>query len=519
MDIQTVLRNMLSHHETKISGQLSFKPGQIFYGTVQKLFPNQHAEIQVGAHKMMAKLEVPLVSGNGYWLQVTSGEVETRLKLLTSGTDSVLKDNGTQVLLKQLSLPDDKKNQVLARFLMNEQIPLSKEEMRRASQFLKQTGDIDGALNTIKLMKEKQMPMNEEVFRSLMTVGKESSTNQLIQSLQTALTSESEISSSGKEILTLLNSWQKESLTQRGHQLFREILQATGEQSAPAQKMIMQSLLQKLNISSGSIDQRIIELAIQKLGLYAKFMQSGTEVVHFPNELQSFVQSLSVAEKEAIQQLVATAEKQYKGEAALQQLKQSLQRTGLFYEGEIFQERSRDILESLKPLLVKYVQETSSTAVNGSRDNAEQLLMRFNGQQLLSFENGPVQQILYEIPIQLGKYQTELTMQWEGKRTSDGQIDPDFCRIIFYLELEHLKETVVEMQVQNRVVTVNIINESPGIKSIAESLVPTLKTGLEQMKYQLSAVHFKQPETNIKQPTKKGYYQSQHSYTGVDIRI
>src|SRR5690606_40972851 len=127
------------------------------YGTVQKLFPNQHAEIQVGAHKMMAKLEVPLVSGNGYWLQVTSGEVETRLKLLTSGTDSVLKDNGTQVLLKQLSLPDDKKNQVLARFLMNEQIPLSKEEMRRASQFLKQTGDIDGALNTIKLMKEKQM--------------------------------------------------------------------------------------------------------------------------------------------------------------------------------------------------------------------------------------------------------------------------------------------------------------------------------------------------------------------------
>ncbi|MFK4998021.1 hypothetical protein ACI2OX_13265 [Bacillus sp. N9] len=63
--------------------------------------------------------------------------------------------------------------------------------------------------------------------------------------------------------------------------------------------------------------------------------------------------------------------------------------------------------------------------------------MRMNGQRLLSFENGPIQHIVYEIPLQLAGHDTELTMQWEGKRNVRGQIDPDFCRILFIWNLNH----------------------------------------------------------------------------------
>ncbi|MEK3886993.1 hypothetical protein [Bacillus sp. FSL K6-3431] len=517
MDIQSVMKTMLSNQEAKLSGQLNFKTGQIFFGTIQKLFPNQHAEIKIGLHKMIAKLEVPLISGKGYWLQVDSSAGETRLKLLSTLAETSSKGGDSTDLLKLLSLPMNKSNLMLAELLKNEQIPLSKGEINSVGQFLTQADDILLALNTIKLMKDTNMPINEDVFKSLMATGKEPSTQKLLQLLHTALVSESKISSTGKEMLALLNDWKEEDSIKNGRQLFHEILQVAGGKSEQSQKNIMQSILHKLDIKSGVVSQQAIDLAVQKLGNYSNpsLLSSSSNV-----QISNVIQALTTNEQDVLRQLAIQSERQYSGEFALKQLTQSMQRLGLFYESEILLDDSSrsQTVESLKPLLVKYIQE-SHTVNSRSRDNAEQLLMRFNGQQLLSIENGPVQQILYEIPLKLGKYETEMTLQWEGNRTAEGQIDPNFCRILFYLELENLNETVVEMQVQNRVVTLNIINDSNKLKPLADTLLPTLKAGLEQMDYILSAVHFKQPKVNELDPIRKTYGRNYDSYTGVDIRI
>lgn len=78
-----------------------------------------------------------------------------------------------------------------------------------------------------------------------------------------------------------------------------------------------------------------------------------------------------------------------------------------------------------------------------------------------------------------------------GKKNKDGKLDPDYCRILFYLDLKNLKEVVVDMQVQNRIVTLLIMSDNPELKTIASPLLSNLKEGLQQIRYQLSSVQFK----------------------------
>ncbi|MBS4193967.1 hypothetical protein [Lederbergia citri] len=428
MVMQAVMKSLLQNQEAKPTSSIQFRPGQIFYGVIQKLFPNQHAEIQVGAKKLIAKLEVPLTNGKGYWLQVTSNDGAPKLKLLNTSTPfSQSESSSTSSLLQQLGLHSHKMNHSLIQFLRNENIPLTKEEIVRAAQLLPLANNVEDGLQTIKMMSDRKWPLNEGIFKSFLALGKDESTAQLLHSLRASLLLEKNPTNSGKEIVNLLQSWDSED----------------------------------------------------------------AEMV------------------------------QYGREKTLNQLKQSLHRTGMFYENSLLdREINRESLtESIKPLLVRFLQETSQSNLSESKNIVEQLLFRMNGYQLVSSDNGPIHHLLFEFPIKLGQFQSEILMQWSGKRTSEGKINSDYCRVIFYLDLEHLKETVVDMNVQNRIVTVNIVNSSNILQKLSESLLPDVANGLKEIGYHLSSVNFKLPENLKQQDNKKSRYYSQQSYSGVDFRI
>ncbi|MCR2820736.1 hypothetical protein [Lederbergia panacisoli] len=78
---------------------------------------------------------------------------------------------------------------------------------------------------------------------------------------------------------------------------------------------------------------------------------------------------------------------------------------------------------------------------------------------------------------------------------------------------------MVDMQVQNRIVTVTILNSSDELQKLSVDLLPTVASGLKEMGYHLSSLQFKLPEDSKKQDANKHYYHSNQSYTGVDIRI
>ena len=174
--------------------------------------------------------------------------------------------------------------------------------------------------------------------------------------------------------------------------------------------------------------------------------------------------------------------------------------------------------EALKPLLIDFLNENPPASL---KEAADKILHKITGFQLLAQETGPLQQLAVQIPIMLGQKSIDLTMQWSGRRQENGQIDPAFCRVLFYLELKHLQDTIVDMQVQNSIISLTVMNENVNVKQIAEPYILPLKEQLNSMGYILSSVGFTIPSD--KQEKKRSQavpsvFDTKH-YSGVDIRI
>lgn len=619
---------------------MTFRNGQIFYGTIKKLFPNQTALVQVGQQQVIAKIEVPLKTGEGYWLQVASEDGDIQLKLLNK---PLLGESKAAALLRQFSLPLQKEYLQLVEFFVKEQLPLSKEAIMKAVQWLQKLPQSESGLNTLKGMLQKGIPLSEVNFLSLLETEKPQTTQQLLQALQEALRGENMQSRTVVSLLSLLDSLStkgdrigermlfsllsqvlkgentplaplsKQILAKVGilnnqqmqqldgnvsanqnrilqhdiahviNQLVRQVMTAkmnvgtvqhnnfghtplSGEQSTPSNQ---ESVYQQLR-AAGQLPESVIHMQqqIAKGQSLLEIMQSGQQksltnrtvlqwltaslshlqldhdaigdgrqpsqslekvrnvlqlsqeqMSHAVRRISNFNQEqlFSQNEKNILQMLEVEQRQTFPRQDALLHFKQMMSSIGLFYEGEMMSSNGQEkIMESVKPLLVQLLQETPQST---TREAAEQLLLRMNGFQLQSIANGPIQQIIYELPINLFGHQTDLTMQWAGKRLENGKIDPNFCRIIFYLELENLNETIVDMQVQNRVVTVNIFNETEEMHQLSQSFLPSLKAGLKELHYTLSAVHFKLPEEKTMTQEIGFKHYEYANYSGVDIRI
>src|SRR5690606_38479075 len=102
----------------------------------------------------------------------------------------------------------------------------------------------------------------------------------------------------------------------------------------------------------------------------------------------------------------------------------------------------------------------------------------------------------------------------------NGEIDPDFCRVVFYLDLATIKKTVVDMHVQKRSISLTILNDN-SIEDIMRPLQSLLKEGLENINYHLSNVSHKPLSSRELNHTKNKFlkYNQYSSSKGVDLRI
>ncbi|WP_339249662.1 hypothetical protein NSQ43_09640 [Sporosarcina sp. FSL W8-0480] len=188
---------------------------------------------------------------------------------------------------------------------------------------------------------------------------------------------------------------------------------------------------------------------------------------------------------------------------------------GLNYEAELIQKEPnlKKIRDMLKPQLVALLNDpVISPAL---REAGELTLARMNGSLLHSGETGMNQQIIMQLPLEFLGKRIDAQLQWNGRMKDDGKIDPEYARVMFYLDLESIKKTVIDMQVQNKVVTVTIFNDDERLKVIGSFFQDTLKSGLESVDYKLSGVSFKKltKEKSLKK------IQSTTDFKGVDLRI
>lgn len=251
--------------------------------------------------------------------------------------------------------------------------------------------------------------------------------------------------------------------------------------------------------------------------LLALLGQQGTE------KLATLLQTAERSGNPAIQKIVQVAEvavaSMIDGKAVKDALQTVIRSFGLNYEAGLLGKEPDfgRLAEMLKPQLLALMQDPSVSAA--LRDAADTVVTRMNGPLLQSGENGVQHQLVMQVPLEFFGKRIDATLQWNGQMQKDGKIDADFARILFYLELDSIDKTVIDMQVQNRVVMVTVFNADETLKSIGGGILQEkLKEGLESTGYKLSGVFFKsfiEEEKNIQKRKKSMKIDGQ----GVDFRI
>ncbi|EWG11939.1 hypothetical protein [Cytobacillus firmus] len=613
-----LIQKIIRHDQSNAGNTAAFRPGQIVSGKVAKLFPNQTAEVQIGSHKVIAQLETPLSADNRYWFRVEPGEGLLRLRVMES-VKGQSKGAPAESLLSQLGMQLSRENKMLIQYFLKEQLPITGETLRMASEWIYDSKSAAESLKTVKELIIRQLPFTKDVYSALSSVLNGDSLSSLMGELQDELKG-ADLSSKGQQIYSLLGNLTKTSRDKLGQQavvrLFSEWLNAKdqagsrtafqllkavgmfpGEAAEGAaikqliedgvqNKPIIQSLTELLKTNeTGNRQEFILNLA--KLnGVIAQRSESSGQAqalqtllnefrngrISFPAEknlLNTFFKSaLSLTINDDLEHLIGgdkfrqaavqagrilDGEKPSAGAALnpqqstmLEELKNSMRPESYFpydqrnihselkriittlgfsHEHDVlkllkqYDDEAAKNLDTLKPLLMGFLTEEPAHA---AKDAAERLLHKITGFQALSQESGPLQHYIFQLPVSLWGKISELTMQWSGRRTEGGNIDPSHCRVIFYLDLEHLNETIIDLQVQNRIINISVINEHSQLKELTAPFAAELKSNLLKLNYKLSSVSFQKPEpagdSLLAKETMTSIVQA-NQFSGVDIRI
>ncbi len=326
-----------------------------------------------------------------------------------------------------------------------------------------------------------------------------------------------------KELVERTASWLKESESvQAGLEAVKQMVKRQLPMTKETFQAILMatdsfSLTESLERLSGLMQKESLSYSGQQLALFIKQLLANSTVneVDIPNTREE----LELADKSKV-----VADTSLHTPASFVKIvKELMQQIGYTYEHEvkgILQDLPNDGFKAhtLKPLLLNYIREESAGPV---RDTAEAILHKITGLQLLAQEFAQIEQFAFQIPLSLRQKTVDLTMQWSGRKLENGQIDPSYCRILFYLELEQLQDTMVDMQVQNRIITLTVVNEYDYLNQLTSPYIDILKENLQVLGYKLSFVHFVKPgEYKTKNETKTlSSYFSNSPYSGVDIRI
>ncbi|MGM0835582.1 MAG: hypothetical protein ACQEV7_05455 [Bacillota bacterium] len=205
-------------------------------------------------------------------------------------------------------------------------------------------------------------------------------------------------------------------------------------------------------------------------------------------------------------------------------LKQLFSNTGLDYENTLFQRLhsqqslSSIPLEQLKPLLLEYTKGMMNKEESVS---ISKLVSKLTGFQLLSREEGSFQHLFLPIPVVVESEAREWYVHLSSKKKKGEGIDPDYCRIVLYLELPIFSSTLVDLLVQQRVITLSIHHSYPSLGELVEKGLPQLKENLSQKGYTLSTVKTVQKQEDRVEELSLDFVKKIFSTSeeGVDFRI
>ncbi|WP_017471869.1 hypothetical protein [Amphibacillus jilinensis] len=552
--LSTISSYVQSAETSQNSKPLALRQGQVMLGKITKLLPNQVATVQLGNHEVTAKLETALSIGKAYLFEVVSIDDIPQLKVVpTPVTESNVSDQ-IVALLSKLGYADAKEMQGFLQDLMTQQTPYKLQDLSEALSIIKQyPSEQTKAVLTDMLKKQVPITeaafqavkateadsIESQLTKVFQTLNQQTSLNhaekQLLSELSTLLNKNTSdigqtndqqqvnLPTSHTNKLTNPTSVRSDNAEQvvrgSGKQIANQniFLSDFNKQLPLSNKLIYQfqkvlTLISNDQHQPGSSDQglqQLVKLLNNNITFTKITAHLNSQVI---TELEAFVeeptrqQFLKVAEplEQLFKAQYRTSEQpehfhllnQFTNASKdlfstrdlfLIKMKDYFQNSGLDYEYNINNQITRDGEHStqLKQLLLQVINSPSS-----STREIESALNTFTGHQLsLINEDASFIHISTQIPGMFGVNE-DIGLEFYSKKDENEKIDPNYCRIAFYLELDQLGTTMVDMNVQNRFVQMTVYNNEDISKSL-HVYKPTLKEGLDKLGYTLATVHYK----------------------------
>jgi hypothetical protein len=177
-------------------------------------------------------------------------------------------------------------------------------------------------------------------------------------------------------------------------------------------------------------------------------------------------------------------------------------------------------LESLKNMLAQLLQLQDVPA--SVREPAQQLLNQTIGHQIISLphQSDAHVQMMLQLPFSTG--QGEMATIYVQSRQRKGEpLSIEQCRLFFHLQMNHMGETWVDVDIHNRSIDVKVMSNHPELEQLVVKQVDSLKDGLNQHGYQIRNVKTSALPTKHDRAETLGENTQNFSdrYRGVDFRV
>lgn len=447
--------------------------GQVVKGKVIQLLNAEEAVVEINGRTIKATIEVPLKPGSSYLFQVFREADGFHLKMIKEVGAELTNNQSVDETVRFLGLPADGRSKALVRLFFQHDWPLKSALLMQARRLLDLSGQ-DGDFEALKMMLEKKWPLKESLFKAL-TAAQNTQASESLNTLMSELNGLHLSTPEHQELAALLKNWP--SLDETGDEkAFLAALKTIGDD--PAKEESLKSfLMSTFPEESETIHQRWPEARI----LLRKMAT--------PQDFKAFLNLLGLSGKE--NQLLTS---NVFGKTSDLWLKNLLLKTGFFYEAELRKlTKGQDVdttalRQSLKGLLMA-LSQNSQDGGDTLHQTINHLLQHINGQQLQSLHmDRSFVQLLFTFPLRIQDELRDIRLFWEGKRNKDGNVDPNYCKIAFQLDLPHLNETVLHILVQERRVSVSVYNDHPLAEALIQGHSARLTEKLEAIGYNLVSV-------------------------------
>lgn len=544
MNISSLIRNLVGDLTAADPKTLELKVGQIVKGVVLQLLSDQEALVNIGGTLVRAKLETPLKQGDVTMLQVQpeSKGGQILLKPLVS-SDVQITDDSLGELLKAFEVKDTAGNRQMVQQLQQEGVPVSKENVKAFETVMREMPQGTNKaewLQAAVLASKKGLPLTPTIVDALKQVTTGPSAGQVLEKLEQQATALLEqdpthpAAETAKQVVSLLKELRATAAAVRPAELAAPGSAADEPAAASPQVSSPPAAWQAggSNAAAGGASPALAAqpaaapvAASAKPAALQEAQARSAEPVKQGEPLQAGSPAPLPAQVPPAKQEGGPAPKEAQASAPLAPPKadpetnwisRMLKAVGVEHESTLaakLDERGnpmpvrqqatdnafslinanapdqqgeivKSTTETLKSLLL---QLTASDDIPAPlKEAAQQAVSQITGQQLMltNDKNAMFTQMTMFVPFLDSSGQQTAAIHIQSRKGSRGEVDASNCRLLFDLQMKVMGNTLLDVQVVNKIVSLNIHNDHPALAGLMESSKEEIAAAMNSVGYQ-----------------------------------